>query len=213
MERRLFVLPAGDDGYSTWGFDNAIAETKLLAQKMQQPVLPYEPGDLAVLAEHRRLVTLYAASPRSKETFFEPGTPLKVQQVLENARKRQVRCRIWLGDPLTGLAWLEEHEVVGRIARSRGPLRVPLLIPKERESSGGAISTSAVIRVDFQGTVHPAYKHARFHLPNLEIQHAPAHVPEYPYEVLADGKVHARFLDMGSAAAWVAFQHGTVFEL
>jgi len=209
----LFVLPSGDDDYSCWGFDNAIKETKLLAQKTHQPVLVYEPGDLAVLAEHRRLVALYAASPRSKETFFDADTPLKVQQVLENARKRKIRCRIWLGDNATGLAWLEEHEVVGHIGRSQGPLRVPLMITREREISGGTISTASVIRVDFQGTVRPAYQHEQFHLPKLDIRHAPTHVPEYPYEVLADGEVHARFGDMGKAAAWVAFMHGDVFEL
>jgi hypothetical protein len=47
---------------------------------------------------------------------------------LETDRKNQRKIRLFYGDTQTGQSWFDEHDVVGRIGRSTGSIKVPLLV-------------------------------------------------------------------------------------
>lgn len=76
------------------------------------------------------------------------------------------------GHTATGRCWLDEHDVVGRIGRSTGMMKVPLLI--EAGADGGvAILTSCLLRrIDWESgrdlSRHPAYR-----APDLTIRKDP----------------------------------------
>jgi hypothetical protein len=155
-----------------------------------------------------RLRKEYAESPLSEKTWFDPNTPSPVRKALEHCRGRKLPVRIWLGDQKTGRSWLEEHDVCGHIGRSTGPMKVPLLVP-EGEDGGGAILTNHVVRIDCTGTGKTLWKHKNFHLPLMTIKYRPASKDAV---VRVDGDDWSRHDDLGSAAAFVAWLHGSTYK-
>lgn len=206
--QRLFLLTSGD-GFSCWGFDNAKQETALLAQRLGQPVLPFEDGDQAVLEEHARLMVLFRESPVNKATWFGADVPKSLQKQLELARKNGMYCRVWYGDNKTGRSWMEENDCVGRIGRSMGPMRVPLLVPKG-EDGGGALLCSSIVRLDHIDAIETMWQHPAFHVPDMTIR--VSHDIGYQAEVLWDESVQARFKTFKNAAAYVAFMYGFSYQ-
>ena len=98
-------------------------------------------GSLVGYEKYGRAVQAWSLSPLTRTTYFDPGTDAKAAKVLESCRTRERKVRLILGDTSTGEPWLEEHDVVGRIGRSTGSLKVPLLI-EPGEHGGSAIPVS-----------------------------------------------------------------------
>jgi hypothetical protein len=80
-------------------------------------------------------------------TWYHKDTPDAVIHVLEVARQLGYTVRVFYGDPATGRDWMEQYDVTGRIGRSTGPVRVPLLLHNSRSRGGGAILTNCILRV------------------------------------------------------------------
>jgi hypothetical protein len=76
------------------------------------------------------------------ETHFHTETPPAVRRILESARQSGTRLRVFYGDAKTGAPWLEESDVLGRIGRSMGPVRVPLILARANSSGGPALLES-----------------------------------------------------------------------
>jgi hypothetical protein len=174
-----------------------------------------------VLKEYDRLIDWLVRSGTDIGTFFKRRTPKEVAAVLERARKKSLMIRLWLGDRETGRCWMEEHDVFGRVARSQGPLKIPIMIERGRGISGGAISDDCVIKVDEWAFGFEAggewsrkktlYQHPKFNMPDMRIvENADEHRKTHPFRVLFDGELQARFETQGKAARYVAFHHGEV---
>jgi len=145
----------------------------------------------------------------SAGTYYRDTTPAAVVSALDEAIRTGARVRLWLGDVVTGRAWLEEWDVCGTVGRSMGPIKAPLLIPNSQSMGGAIISADSIVRLLVGGA--EAYKHPQFSSPVFAVSMAPAHVmPEkgLPVAVLAGGEVHARFKNSAAAARWVAFMEG-----
>lgn len=204
-DQRLFVLRSGD-GFSCLGFDVVFKRLKQYAQLLRRP-LP-EPADIGTPAQYQQYLEAESAyiATRPTQTFFDADTPLVVQALLEAYRKSGAPVRVFLGDAQTGRDWMEEHDVVGTIGRSMGPIKIPLLVPKGEDGGCGLLTANIVRLVDI-GSLREVYRHPSYHLPDFNI------VPEtqekgFVEAVVVRGAVHARFRKAGQAAKWVQFMQG-----
>ncbi len=149
------------------------------------------------------------------ETHYPANTPDGVKRALESARHSGERVRIWLGNAETGEAWPEEWEVLGRVGRSTGPTRAPLLIPNARSCGGGAISTNYVVAVRRTSDRAWLYRHPTFDpgaFTLREVTDAAMTAKGYTHETIdAAGSLHARFKSETAARRWLAFMAGERF--
>ena len=80
-------------------------------------------------------------------TSYDINTSTKVIEVLEHCRLNDIRIVLDYGCTETGESWGEVNDIVGRVGRSMGPLKVPLLIHNKRSLGGGEIMTSSIIGI------------------------------------------------------------------
>ncbi|OGT90131.1 MAG: hypothetical protein A2286_00055 [Gammaproteobacteria bacterium RIFOXYA12_FULL_61_12] len=208
QEQGLYVLHS-PCGYSCMGFDNAMRETRTLADRLGQPDLAplnEERGALSVMEKRSRLLALLAASKKDLGTWFDPRTPEKVRKILDAARKSGTKLRVFLGDAETGRDWLEESDVLGRIGRSTGLMKVPLMV-EEGKSGGPAMLDHCIVRIVRASDCKELYRYQKYHQPRFTVERE-RKTKGYAAAVLADGKVHARFKSEGDAHLWVAFMMG-----
>jgi hypothetical protein len=211
-EQHLYVIPCRD-GFSCLGFDNARDHANQIAGRLEQPDLAFGHGDHGTLigyAKYQAAISAWGRSPLTQQTYFDPGTDPKAIRALEDCRKNRRKVRLMLGNTVTGQCWLEEHDVIGRIGRSIGTLKVPLLI-EHGADGGAAILTDCLLRIIDWDSGRDLYRHPVFHIPELSIQRA-AEPGKLPWQVLHDGTVVACFADIGKAGAYLAFMCGETIE-
>ena len=209
-DQRLYVIACGD-GSSCLGFDNARDHADQIAGQLREPALAFGNGDHGTLqgyAKYRAAIEAWGRSRLMAQTYFDPATDPKAARVLERCRRDGRTVRLMLGDTGTGRCWLSEFDVVGRIGRSTGTLKVPLLI-EGNASGGAAILTSHVLRIVDWTSGRDLYRHPAYRTPDLEIRRAS---DSPPWEVLHEGIVAASFADIGKAGAYVAFMYGEVVD-
>lgn len=211
-EQGLYVIPS-DDGCTFLGFDNARGHADQIAARLDRPELAFAPSDLGSLdgyAKYLAAIDAWARSPLTQQTYFDPGTDPKAARALEICRRDGRKVRLVLGDTATGRCWLDEHDVVGRIGRSAGTLKVPLLI-EPGEDGGAAILTNCLLRLIDWDSGRDLYRHPAYRVPGLAIQRAPKQA-DLPWQVLHDGTVAACFSDIGKAGGYLAFMCGETVE-
>lgn len=99
-------------------------------------------------------------------TSYSAKTAPDMMKRLEALRKSGERCRFHWGDTKTGQDWGDVHNVRGRIGRSMGPVKIPLLIYNRRSLGGGALLDSCIVKITATrgGRViyqHPNYREAK----------------------------------------------------
>lgn len=169
----------------------------------------------AQVAEPREFVTETLPNGSTIEykivngTAYHKDTPMEVVAVLEASRQHDIRIRLFYGDVETGRDWMEEYETMGRVGRSVGPIKIPILL-KQRNSNGGtAILDDCIVKITAHGET--LYQHPKYHQPSLSLR--PCDDPEmiklgYTTEVLMDDKVVARFATEAQAQRWISFMKG-----
>ena len=210
-EQQRYVIDCGG-GYSCLGFANARDHANQIAHQLGRSDLAFTEGDYATLAGYEKYSTAVEAwsrSPLMHKTYFDPGTDSKAAKVLESCRTHGRKIRLILGDTSTGEPWLEEHDVVGRISRSTGSLKVPLLI-EAGECGGTAILCACLLAIIDWGSGEFLYRHAAYREADLSIQ--PSGNADRPWNVLRRGEVVASFGDIGQAGAYLAFMRGATIE-
>ncbi|KWT98083.1 MULTISPECIES: hypothetical protein [unclassified Variovorax] len=203
--QRLFVLPSGR-GFSCLGFDVTFKRLRQFASLLGL-ASPNE-ADIGTLAQYQLYEAAQSAYIATKPTttLFDPDTPVKVQAVLEAYRQHGGRLRLFMGDALTGRDWLEEHDVIGTVGRSMGPIRAPLLISRRNSHGGGAILTACIVRIIDVASKQELYRHPAYRVPNL-VRHA-SKEPGYAASVSVDGELQASFKSDAKADKWIAFMQG-----
>jgi len=210
-EQQFYVRDHGD-GYTCFGFANARDHANQMAERLKRPDLAFGETDFGTLTGYQKYlaaVEAWGKSLLSRKTYFDPATAPKAARVLERCREERTKVRLILGDTATGRTWLDEHDVVGRIGRSTGTLKVPLLI--EPGADGGtAILTACLLAIIDWGSGEFLFRHPKYHAPELLIR--PSDNTERPWDVLHDDQVVACFPDIGKAGAYVAFMRGETIE-
>jgi hypothetical protein len=210
-EQQLYVIDCGE-GYTCLGFGNARDHANQIAHRLSRPDLASTDEDYATLAGYEKYcnaVQAWSQSPLTRGTYFDPGTDAKAAKMLESCRTRDRKIRLILGDTRTGEAWLEEHDVVGRIGRSMGSLKVPLLI-EPGEHGGCAILCACILAIVDWASGDFLYRHRAYREADLSIK--PSGDAERPWNVLRREEVVACFADIGKAGAYVAFMRGATIE-
>ncbi len=133
---------------------------------------------------------------------FSAGTNDKVIQVLTNAHESRDRVRIVYGDPKTGKDWLEEYDVIGRIGRSTGEQKIPLLIANERSMGGGAILTANILKIVRVSDKQVLYQHEKYIEPEFELGFLAI---TGQYSVLIGGEIQAHFKTAELANKYIDF--------
>ncbi len=141
-------------------------------------------------------------------TCYHADTPEPVVEVLETVRLNQRKVRLYYGNTQTGQSWFEENDEIGRIGRSTGPIKVPLLI-EPGEIGGPALLDHCVIRIDSPRTV--LYQHEQFRTGDFKL--VCGKVERAPWEVFIDHAVQARFQDKRQAQRYIDFMQGKRFYL
>ena len=141
---------------------------------------------------------------------FDNNTCSKVKTVLTECYNNQCRVRIWYGDTNTGMSWLEEYDTMGAIGRSTGQQKIPLLVKNSRSNGGSGILCHCIIRIDVIGSRRTIYEHPSFTVPTLGVY---PNLDEdtktkYPFIVLKDNELQARFKSRKSAYNYVYFMTG-----
>ncbi|KVP75578.1 hypothetical protein WJ96_07670 [Burkholderia ubonensis] len=229
-EQQLFVISSGNS-VSCLGFQvvfeqarefarrlQAVSEKTLLAKGMaslRELVAPStdEIGTLKQYTQYRALLAGYSKL-EDNATWFDARTPRTVQRVLEEARKSGDRMRVFQGDTKTGRDWMEEYDTIGRIGRSTGTMKSPLLVP-EGDFGGPALLTHCILRVINLTTGKEVYRHRKYFTPKMELSEAASYARAEGYTncVKVESKdgvmeTHANFKSQESAIHWMAFMNG-----
>jgi hypothetical protein len=130
-------------------------------------------------------------------TYYYPNTNDKVIEVLERCRIDKRRIQFFYGDVLTGRDWNEEHDTIGQVGRSTGPIKVPLLIPTSRSIGGGCILTDSILKIRDAKSKVVLYVADNYQLPVIDI--IPSDMEGYQFNTVINGTLHGRHKTLRSA--------------
>lgn len=210
-QRGHYVLK-DSGGVSCFGYDNARDHTNQIAQRLSRDDLRFTDADHGTESGYRKYlqaIDAWSSSPLRERTYFDPGTHPRAARALEALRQSRAKCRLILGDTATGESWFDEHDVVGRVGRSCGTLKVPLLVPLGEDGGPAILTACLLVVIDWQDGValyrHPLYREPELGLfPDAEATHR--------WCVRHRDQTLARFDDLTKAAAYLAFMRGATIE-
>lgn len=91
-------------------------------------------------------------------TAYSLDTPDDLVLILERLRETQQRIILDYGDVKTGKSWGEEYDIAGRIGRSNGQFKIPILLYSSRSWGGGAILTDCILGIKASAGKQQIYK-------------------------------------------------------
>ena len=140
-------------------------------------------------------------------TYYSNETPDGVIRVLESLRGTAQRVKIYLGDRDTGRDWMEESDKTGKIGRSNGIIKVPLLLPMFNSHGGGAILDDCIVKIvtSHAASARVLYQHPSYHQPEILVTNEGLEgKPEYTHTVRIGGEIYSRHTSERSAKRLVA---------
>lgn len=140
-------------------------------------------------------------------TYYSNETPDEVIRVLESLRGTSQRVKIYLGDRETGRDWMEEDGKIGKIGRSTGPIKIPILLRMFNSHGGGAILEDCIVKIVTSpvSSARVLYQHPRYYQPAMEITNEGLEgKPEYTHTLRIGGEVYSRHTSERSAKKLVA---------
>lgn len=144
-------------------------------------------------------------------TFYHVETKDKIIERLEQCRRAGQSVRVFLGDTETGKAWAEENDVYGRLGRSTGPVKIPLLC-HPRSRGGGGLLTHCIVAIctrDYRGQMIWPYRHPKLDLGQWTYTSEDViKGVDVPAQAVLNGSVHASFKTMEQALRYIDFMTG-----
>jgi hypothetical protein len=142
-------------------------------------------------------------------THFHPDTVAQVARLLDSHIASGEKVRLFLGDAATGAAWHEENDVVGRIGRSMGPCKVPLMVGG-KDSGGPALLDHCIVGVLAKGGAW-LWKHPTLDLGQWAaepIDHTARSGSRFQGAALVNGTLYSRHTSLQGAQRLVDFMLG-----
>ncbi|KKM28205.1 hypothetical protein LCGC14_1567040 [marine sediment metagenome] len=90
--------------------------------------------------------------------------------LLEHIRICQTRVRFYWGDVKTGRDWGDDCDVKGRIGRSSGSVKIPILLYNSRSTGGGAILDHCIVKITKTNGGYVLYEHPNYHIKKVRTQ-------------------------------------------
>jgi hypothetical protein len=100
-------------------------------------------------------------------TYYSRMTSDEIINVIETAKRNRTRLVLDYGDVLTGKSWNEVYDITGRIGRSTGSIKIPILLHNSRSIGGGAILDHCIIKISESRGKKVLYKHPKYDLANI----------------------------------------------
>lgn len=217
-EKTMFIIPCGG-GFTTKSVsyvqnqidsmvETILAHKSTLARFLGQ-IVEYEQATIQQYNAYMELLSEYAKLPA--HTFFSHDTPKKVRTVIESCRKKGNIVRVFFGNPETGVDSMDEFETIGRIGRSNGIMKAPLLVP-EGEHGGSQLSTSRILKIVDMESGETLYKNKNYKVPEVTIGKTTNQIAidqGYIHEIESNGVLQGvRFKEYSVAAGYIAFITG-----
>lgn len=117
-------------------------------------------------------------------TWYHIDTADDVIGLLDKLRANRRVVRVYQGDTETGVPWDEENDVVGKIGRSTGDIKIPLLVPEDDDGGPGLLE-HCIVAVQAKHSEDFLYKHPKFHFPEWKLDVCPEKVGDS--DMKADG--------------------------
>ena len=128
---------------------------------------------------HGKLYKMY------NNTCYHSKTPNELISVLDTCRENDFHVRIYFGDVKTGKVWNEEHDTIGRIGRSTGNMKIPLMC-HFLAYGGPALLDHCILKIVNIRNKRVLYQHPKFVQPVVTIE--PGNKP-FPYNVMINGEL------------------------
>jgi len=96
-------------------------------------------------------------------TCYAEETSDKMIELLEEIKEEQTRVRFHWGDTKTGKDWGDTYDVKGRIGRSTGSIKFPLLVYNRRSLGGDGILTDCIVKITTTLGKQTLYEHSNYH--------------------------------------------------
>lgn len=224
--QQLFVIPCGA-GFTTAGFDYILSELKKIAAILNGKAVPKsgekivainvdqaQRGTIEQYRQYQEACSLFGKFG-IKETWYKESTPKAVRKILEQYRNSNDTIRVFLGNKETGRDWMGGNDVLGRVGRSTGIFKIPLLV--EKGGCGGlALLDDCIVKLVDADTRKVLWQHPQYHLPDMKIVKIVDDV-EFLKEgcthaVQVEGETTARFRSYAKAAQFVAFMAGECMD-
>lgn len=94
-------------------------------------------------------------------TYYDVNTNVEVVRILESLRASKKRVAIIYGDTSTGRPWGDVE--LGRISRSTGMQKIPLIIHNTRSMGGGSVLDRCIVGIRLSTAPHRwLYKHPKY---------------------------------------------------
>lgn len=92
----------------------------------------------------------------------------KLISILESCRKNNTRIRVWYG--ANNKIWLEEYDVIGRINRTTGRIKIPILVNNKRSLGGRELLVHCIVRIDDIEEKKTIYKLNDYEMPEFKVR-------------------------------------------
>jgi hypothetical protein len=97
-------------------------------------------------------------------TFYHKTTSENMMLLLEHHRIYKTRLRFHWGDVKTGKDWGDDLDVCGRIGRSTGPIKIPILLHNRRSTGGGGILDHCIVKITTTKGKRVLYQHPKYNI-------------------------------------------------
>jgi len=97
-------------------------------------------------------------------TFYSIETSDEMVRTLDRLKENRERVTFRFGDTKTGKDWGEEHDITGRIGRSTGEVKIPLLIHNARSFGGGGLLDAHIVKIIKSKGKQTIYKNPKYHM-------------------------------------------------
>jgi hypothetical protein len=84
---------------------------------------------------------------KNTELCYKEDTPNELCNVIDSLFNKRERVVIDYGNTATKESWNEVHDIKGRIGRSTGVVKIPLLVYNSRSYGGGALSDNSILSI------------------------------------------------------------------
>lgn len=137
-------------------------------------------------------------------TAFHEKTDEKICAILDRYINNRNRLKLYYGDVETGRDWYEEMDTAGRIGRSTGTVKIPLLIATKRSTGGGSILDHCIVKIKDTETGIVLYQNVNYQKPSFEIVESDMKDKGYLFNVHIDGQIYSRHKTELSAKRLIA---------
>lgn len=157
-------------------------------------------------------VGIYLGDKNKLEVFDNVSEEL--MNIILRAYKYKFRIRVFYGDIHTGRSWNEDHDVMGKIGRTCGAIKIPILLRRKDSHYGEALLLSSVIRIDDIEDKRTLWKLPNFHVEKMTIESRES--KDYPFAVMQtqdNGAISniANFKTEIQAQKWIDFMEGKCY--